>query len=239
MSRHGRRVLVIDADFGLANVDVMLGVSAKYNIGHVLKGEKSFREIIQLGHEGVHFVSGGSGLEELLNMDEVQIESLLESITTLDELIDFVIIDTGAGINDKVMQMVLASSESIVVTTTEPTAILDAYAMIKRIVQGNKTLPIHVILNKCEGTKEARRVTSGLLEFVVKQLGKDVNPLEYIMFDHEVTNSIKKQQPILISSPGSPTSKQIDSIARMLLDMPDDGRYQGIFSKILSRLRGT
>ena len=237
MSRYGLRVLVLDADFGLANIDVMLGVSSKYNLSHFLSGEKSFKEIIQKGHEGVNFVSGGSGLEALLNMDDTHTERLVESVTSPEVPIDIVIIDTGAGINDKVMQMVMASSESVVVTTAEPTAVLDAYAMIKMVYKANPTLPVNVIVNKCQGTKEAARVSQALMDFAKKHLDKEINHLGSIMFDHDVTNSIKRQLPLAISDPGGPTSKQIDSIVRMLLEKPIEKEYQGVLSKLFSRLR--
>ena len=238
LSRLGVRVLVVDADFGLANVDVMLGVTSRYNVSHVLKGEKELHEIIQLGHEGVRFISGGSGLNDLLHMGEGQLAELLEGLIRLDAPIDFIIIDTGAGINENILQMVLASSETIVVTTPEPTAILDAYALVKTLVKRDNTHPIHVLINKCESKKEAKRVQDGFIEVVGKHLGKNVNPLGLIMYDHNVPQSIKRQVPITVSDPGGATAREIEVIARALLELPEVRIPERALSRIFYRMLG-
>jgi len=237
LSRLGVRVLVVDADFGLANVDVMLGVTSRYNFSHLLLGDKTLHEIIQLGHEGVRFISGGSGISDLLNMGEDQLGLLLEGLTHLDLPIDLIIIDTGAGINDKIIQMILSSSETIVVTTTEPTAILDAYALVKTVAKQDMSHPIHVLINKCANQNEAQHVMEGFGEFISRHLGKHVNPIGLVMFSHDVPLSIKRQVPILVSSPGCATSKEINQVARALLDMPSEKTSNNILAKIFSRIR--
>jgi len=236
MSRLGIRVLIVDADFGLANVDVMLGVTTKYDISHFLRGERSLNEIIQLGHEGVRFISGGSGVHDLLNIDEEQLAGLLAGLVRLETPIDFIIIDTGAGINENILQLALASSETIVITTPEPTAILDAYALVKTLVKRDSSHPIHVLINKCENMKEAQRVQTGFIEVVGRHLGKNINPLGLIMYDHDVPMSIKRQVPITVSDPGSATSKEIGLIARAVLDMPGEKASNNILSRIFSRI---
>ena len=238
LSRFGARVLVVDADFGLANVDVMLGVTSKYNFSHFLRGEKQLNEIIQLGHEGVRFISGGSGMGDLLNMDEAQRTALLSGLTKLDTPIDIIIMDIGAGINDSIIQMVLASSETIVVTTPEPTSILDAYALVKTVVKYKQSHPIHVLVNKADNRKEAVRVEDGFVEVVNRHLGKNINPLGLIMFDYEVSQSIKRQVPITVSKPGSITSREIEDIARAILEMPVSEETRGVLSRIFSRVLG-
>ena len=238
LSRHGIRVLVVDADFGLANVDVMLGVTSKYDVSYFLRGERTLHEIIQLGHEGVRFISGGSGVNDLLNMDEGQLAGLLSGLVHLEAPIDLIIIDTGAGINENIVRMVLASSETIVVTTPEPTAILDAYALVKTIVKRNGSHPLHVLINKCEGKKEAQRVQEGFVEVVGRHLGKNINPLGLIMYNHDVPMSIKRQVPISVSDAGGATAREIDAIARAVLDIPADKRSDSILSRVFSRLLG-
>ena len=238
MSRLGMRVLVVDADFGLANVDVMLGATSKYDVSHLLKGEKTLHEIIQLGHEGIRFISGGSGVNDLLNMDEEQLADLLSGIVNLDAPIDFIIIDTGAGINDRIIQLVLASSETIVVITPEPTSILDAYALVKTIVKRDSSHPIHLLINKCENVKEAQRVQEGFIEVVGRHLGKNANPLGILMYDQEVPMSIKRQTPITVSDPGSATSREIMQIARAVLDLPNEKASDSFLSRVFSRMLG-
>ena len=236
LSRLGVRVLVVDADFGLANVDVMLGVTTKYDVSHFLRGDKALHEIIQLGHEGVRFISGGSGVNDLLNIGEEQLSGLLSGLVSIEVQTDIIIIDTGAGINDNIIKLILASSESIVVTTPEPTAILDAYALVKTIVKRDSSHPINVLINKCENKKEAHRVQEGFIEVVGRHLGKNINPLGLIMYDKDVPVSIKQQVPITVSNPGSVTSKEIDAIARALLDMPGDTVSDNLLSRIFSRI---
>jgi len=236
LSRLGVRVLVVDADFGLANVDVMLGAASRYDVSYFLRGEKTLHEIIQLGHEGVRFISGGSGVNALLNMDEDQLSGLLSGLVNLEAPIDFIIIDTGAGINENILQMALASSETIIVTTPEPTAILDAYALVKTIVRREASHPLHVLINKCESKKEAQRVQDGFTEVVGRHLGKNINPLGLIMYNHDVPSSIKRQVPITVSDPDCATAKEIELIARTLLDLPCETSSNGLLSRLFSRI---
>ena len=238
LSRLGVRVLVVDADFGLANVDVMLGVSSRFDVSYFLRGEKVLSEIIQLGHEGVRFISGGSGVNDLLNIHEEQLTDLVSGLTHLDVPIDFIIIDTGAGINENVLQLVLASSETIVVTTPEPTSILDAYALVKTIVKRNTSHPIHVLINKCESKMEARRVQEGFIEVVGRHLGKNVNPLGLIMYNYNIPMSIKRQVPITVTNPGGTTAREIEQIARAVLDLPGERTSRSLLAKLFYRMIG-
>ena len=238
MSRLGVRVLILDADFGLANVDVMLGVTTKYDVSHFLRGERSLREIVQLGYEGVRFISGGSGVKDLLNIDEEQLSGLIEGLVHFDTAVDVIIIDTGAGISDNVIKLVLASSETLVITTPEPTSILDAYALIKTLVKTDHSHQIHILVNKCETKKEARRVQDGFIEVVSRHLGKNVQPMGLIMYDHSIPQSIKRQIPISISDPLSDTSKEIDRIARSILELPDRGAATSLLSRVFNRIIG-
>lgn len=238
LSRLDVRVLILDADFGLANIDIMLGVTSKYNVSHVLRGEKTLGEIIQLGHEGVRFISGGSGVSDLLNLEEEKVLQLFDSIVGIEAQADFIIVDIGAGINENIMQMILASTETIVVTTPEPTAILDAYALIKAIVKRNIAHPIHILINKCDSKKEAERVEEGFIEVVGRHLGKNINPLGLIMYDNDVSLSIKRQTPIIVSSPGNATSREISMIARDIMQLPGIKTTGNLFSRIFSRILG-
>ena len=238
LSRLGVRVLVVDADFGLANIDIMLGVTSKYNVSNFLRGEKSVSEIIQLGHEGVRFISGGSGMNELLNMDEEQLAGLLSGLTQLESPVDMIIIDNGAGINDNILQMVLASSETIVITTPEPTAILDAYALVKTIVKLDNSHPLHLLINKCENKKEAQRVSEGFIEVIGRHLGKNINPLGLIMYDHNVPLSIKRQVPITVSDPECGTSQSIHQISRAILELPAEQESDNLLSRLFYRILG-
>jgi len=238
LSRLGQRVLVVDADFGLANVDIMLGVTSRFDVSYFLRGDKTLTDIVQLGHEGVRFISGGSGVNTLLNMNEDQLAELLTGIVRLDTPIDLIIIDTGAGINENIIQMILASSETIVVTTSEPTAILDAYALVKTIVKRDNTHPLHVLINKCENMKEAHRVQNGFIEVVGRHLGKNINPLGLITHDKNVPVSIKRQLPLVVSEPYGQTAREISAIARNIIDLPAEQKSSNFLSRVFSRIVG-
>ncbi|MDR1298927.1 MAG: MinD/ParA family protein [Oscillospiraceae bacterium] len=239
LSQLGKSVLVVDADFGLANVDIMLGVAAKYNLSHFLHGEKTLDEIVQMGLEGVRFVSGGSGLYELLKMDEAQLKQLMDGLTNLEIPIDFIICDAGAGINDNLLHMILASSETLVITTTEPTAILNAYALIKTVYKRDNFHTIHIIMNKSESRREAERVFGGLRDVMRKNLGRDIAVMGQVLYDRDVPHSIKRQIPIILSQPDGRTAREMRLIARSLAD--DSGvnekSSQGPLARLFSRAK--
>jgi len=238
MSRLGVRVLVLDADFGLANVDVMLGVTTRLDVSYFLRGEKTLHEIIQLGHEGVRFISGGSGVNELINMRDEQLTELLTGIVHLEAPIDLIIMDTGAGVSSNIIQVILASSETIVVTTPEPTSVLDAYALVKTIVKRDASHPLHVIVNRCENKKEAQSVQDGFVNVCGRHLGKNINPLGLISYNNDLTQSIKRQVPIAVTAPNCITSKEIDIIARNILEIPNESASGSVLSRVFTRMLG-
>ena len=131
LGRLGKKVVILDADFGLANVEVMLGTRPRYNMADMIYGRKGIKDIICRGPENIGFISGGSGIKELSNLSKDQISGIVNMMYELDSIADVIIIDTGAGISDAVIDMVLASSEVLLVTTPEPTSITDAYALLK------------------------------------------------------------------------------------------------------------
>jgi flagellar biosynthesis protein FlhG len=238
LSRLGVRVLILDADFGLANIDVMLGITTRLDLSYFLRGEKPLRDIIQMGHEGVRFISGGSGVNELINMEEEQLVELLSKIVHIDAPIDLIIMDAGAGVSNTIMQVLLASSETIVVTTSEPTSVLDAYALVKTIVKRNASHPLHVLANKCENKNEAKTVQTGFVDVCGRHLGKNINPLGLLSYNHNFTSAIKRQIPIVVSEPYSATAKELEVIARALMYMPSEDASYGILSRVFSRMLG-
>ena len=132
-ARMGKSVVILDADFGLANVEVMFGVIPKYNLSDLLYNGRELKEIICEGPEGIQFISGGSGIANLANFDKEQVKRLINKMTELEKIADIVIIDTGAGINPSVMEFLISSPETILVTTPEPTSVTDSYALLKSL----------------------------------------------------------------------------------------------------------
>lgn len=239
LSQLGLRVLVIDADFGLANVDVMLGVPSLYNLSHYLKKEKSLSEIVQESPSGVRFISGGSGIFELLNMSEVQLRRIIDDLLANSSPSDIILFDAGAGVNDTVFSLMRASTESIIVTTPEPTAILDAYALLKTIKKTGGALPdTRIIMNKAENKKEADNAIESFVRISKKYLDEKIEPLGSILYDGEVPKSIKQQTPLLISHPKSATAKDIVSIAENLMNLTPDKKPSTPLARIFMGFLG-
>lgn len=221
LSELGLRVVILDADFGLANIDVLFGIIPQYSLVDVIHNQKSILEVLSKGPKDIKFLSGGSGVEELVKMDKEQMETFLNNIGVLDNICDIILIDTGAGLSDSVMKFVMASDEVLLVTTPEPTSITDAYALVKMISNRNREKVVKVLVNRAEDEKEARDVLNRLTMVSEKFLGLKIRSLGYLLRDDMVIKAVKLQQPFTICYPKSQASKAIASIARGLLDIDD------------------
>jgi flagellar biosynthesis protein FlhG len=158
LAKSGKRVLIIDADFGLSNVDVILGISPKFDLSHVMRKQKHMLEIVNDGPRGIKFISGGSGVYDLITLDRKDIDYFFEELTYIEDSVDIIIFDTGAGINDNNVQIITASDEVVLVTTTEPPAIVDAYALLKTVLDAKRCPAFKLVINKAENVKEAKRI---------------------------------------------------------------------------------
>jgi len=222
LSRMGERVVVFDADFGLANVEIMLGVHPKYNLADMMFGGKTLREVISQGPDNIGFISGGSGLKELTNLDRDQIQNLVRMLYELDGIADVVIIDTGAGISNTVMDLVLASEEVLLVTTPEPTSITDAYALLKTLCHHEEFYANHtkiwMIANRTHGYREGMELFEKLDAVVVKFLNLDMEYLGYIPYDEKLPKAVMRQQPVAVAYPNAVSSRAIYELAVFLND---------------------
>lgn len=214
----GLRVVIIDADLGLANVDVVMGKMSKYNLSDVINSNKNILEILEEGYEGVKFVSGGSGVQELVKLNRTQLVDLLMKLGKLDEEADIILIDTGAGLSENVISFVHAAREVILVTTPEPTSITDAYALIKTITNKDKAKNIKVVVNRADNASEAFNILDKLNVVTQKFLGVKLHKLGYILNDACVIKAVKIQQPFVISFARSEASKNMNDIALTLMD---------------------
>ncbi|HYF83035.1 MAG TPA: MinD/ParA family protein [Clostridia bacterium] len=214
----GLRVVIIDADLGLSNVDVVMGKMSKYNLSDVINSNKDILEILEEGPNGVKFISGGSGVQELVKLNKTQLVDLLMKLGKLDEEADIILIDTGAGLSDNVISFVHAAREVILVTTPEPTSITDAYALIKTITHKDKMKIIKVVVNRADNAAEAFNILDKLNVVTQKFLGVKLQKLGYILNDANVTKAVKIQQPFVISFSRSEASKNLNDIALTLMD---------------------
>jgi len=217
LSDMGYRVVVIDADLGLSNIDVMLGIMPKYTLLDVIKNEKSIIEILSKGPKNVKFISGGSGAEELVRLNANELEIFIKNIAMLDKIADIILIDTGAGITDSVLRFVMAANDVILVTTPEPTAMSDAYALIKAIGTRDDKKRINLIINKSESAIEAQTVTQKLNAVASKFLKIKLNFLGYLSNDPIVSKAVKQQNPFLITFPNSIASKNMIELSKKVV----------------------
>ena len=218
LSQKGYRVVLIDADFGLANIEVLLGVTPKYTFLDMIRGEKSIREVICDAPNNVKLISGASGIEEMARLDAEKISLLTAEFLELDNEFDIIIIDTAAGISDSVIGMTMAADEVILVTTPEPTSITDAYALVKTLAQRDRSKIIQLIVNRAEDRNEAMNIISKLNQVALKFLDLELLKLGYILNDPLVTKSVKQQVPFVVGFPNSRVTANISEIADRLLE---------------------
>ena len=237
LSMRGLKVVILDFDFGLANVDVLFGTIPRYTLLDVIRGEKDILEVLADGPANIKFLSGGSGVEELVKLDRKQIRNILANISILDKLFDVVIIDTAAGLSRNVMNFVLAADQVLLVTTPEPTAITDAYALVKMVSRRDLKKQIGIIINNAETLREAESVANKLCLVSDKFLSLKLSKLGYILYDDNVTKSVKLQKPFILYNSKCSAAKGIAEIAdRMFLGTNEKivQGAKGFMSKLLS-----
>ncbi len=218
LSEMGYKVIILDADLGLANIDVLFGINPRDTLVDVIHGRKSILEVLADGPKNVKFISGGSGVEDLVKMEKEQLDNFVGNIAMLDKLADVILIDTGAGLSDSVMSFVMAADEVILVTTPEPTSITDAYALIKMVAGRDKDKVIRVVVNRAEDENEASDIL-GRLSMVAKRfLSIELKSLGYVLQDQMVIKAVKLQKPFTLSFPRSHASRLIREISRKLME---------------------
>lgn len=240
MKRLGKRVVVFDADFGLANVEVMLGVRPQFNLADLMFRGKTLAEIITEGPEGIGFISGGSGIQELARMTREQVIYLTQKLVELDSVADIILIDTGAGIADTVLEFVAASSEVLLVATPEPTSITDAYALLKTLNRradfSRESTSIKMIANRIKNEAEGRNLYDKMSLIVNKFLNIQPEFMGMIPQDDAVSKAVMQQKPVTLAYPQSPAAKAIQAIAAKLCDDPEPEVKRGItglFSELI------
>lgn len=219
-SRLGKKVVVLDADFGLANVEVMFGVRPKYSLADLMFRGRSVEEVITMGPENIGFISGGSGIREMTNLDGDQVRALVQMLYELDQIADVVLIDTGAGISDIVLELVASSNEILLVATPEPTSITDAYALLKTLhrrddFRGNE-VHIKMIANRTASYKQGKELFDKLGVVVNKFLDIQLEFMGVIPQDIYLQKAVMKQKPLSIAYPNAPSSRAMMDLATAL-----------------------
>ncbi len=216
LSELERKVVVFDADFGLANIDVLLGLTPRFHLGHVLFGNKSLTEIMVQGPNGIRIIPASSGLQRLSELTSEQRNYLVESFADLHSDTDYLLIDTAAGISRNVIHFLLSAQEVIVVSAPEPTAIVDGYAVIKIILKEEPSKMVHVLINSVQREEEAREVFAQINSVVRRFLGRDVHYLGHVEKDPRVPQAVRSQVLVTRQFPESPASRCFRQLARTL-----------------------
>ncbi len=235
LAKLGKNVTIIDADLGLANVDVMFGIVTKYNLANVIKGEITVQESIVKGPYDINIISGGSGIMDLIDLDQNQLEKLIHSLSYFNTISDYILIDTGAGLGKSVISFVDAASDVILVITPDPTSITDAYALIKNIVK-DENKKIKLIINRVESNEEGDEVFGKLEQVVGKFLNKELENLGYIFEDNNLKKAVRKQIPLLEAYPRAIASKGIENIAYNLEHNNKYAKSTHSFKSFLNKL---
>ncbi|HLQ33706.1 MAG TPA: MinD/ParA family protein [Chloroflexota bacterium] len=213
MARQKRRVLILDADLGLANIDVVMGITPRFNLQHVISGEKTIREIVVPSEDGVQIISGGSGLVDLANLTEQQRDLLIASLAELETMADVLLVDTGAGIGANVLQFILAAQELIIVTTPEPTAITDAYSLIKVVSRLSSDVVLKLLVNQVRTAHEAEEIANNIIGVAKRFLHLDVGTYGSLPYDSYLVKAVRRQKPVTLAYPNSPSAFAFGSLA--------------------------
>lgn len=225
LQKLGKKVIIFDADFGLANVEVMFGSKPEYTLSDLIYRGMSIREIINIGPHGIGFISGGSGIIGLNNLGRNQILYMVKSLEDLNEMADYIIIDTGAGISNQVVEFLKFSPEVLLVTTPDPSSIADSYSLLKALYKNPGYIKghtkIHVIANKVVSKEEGNGVFSKLSSVVTNFLDEEIDYYGMIPADVQLEKAVKQQKIVSEVNVNAKSSKAFRELANKLIDKED------------------
>lgn len=218
----GQRVIILDADFGLANIEIMFGTVPKHNLCDLIYQGKNIKEIITWGPEDVGFISGGSGIAGLSNLTRDYLSYIIQNLAELDAITDVIIVDTGAGISDAVLDFLVASGEILLVTTPEPTSITDSYSLLKALNRhprfSREASQIKVIANRVEAGEEGKALFNKLNTVVTRYLKLQIEFLGAVPYDNQLSRAVMQQTPVSIQNPNAKSAKAFEGIAAVLMN---------------------
>ncbi len=218
LKKRGKKVMILDADLGLSNIDILLQLAPRYNIQHVLSGEMCLKEVVVEGPCGIKILPASSGVQELTALDEFQRLRILEEFDSFHEEIDTLLIDTAAGISENVAFFCIAAEQTVIVTSPEPTALTDAYALVKVLSTRYQEKEFNVLVNSARNAQEALDIFKRLSMAAERFLNISLDYLGHIPFDHTVQKAVRTQRAFVEMHPDCAASKGIGEIATKLLD---------------------
>lgn len=213
LQQRGHRVVVIDADLGLANVDILLGLQPEFTLQQVVDGERALADVVMSGPAGIRVVPGCNGIPRIADLSARKRRELLAGFAALEAEADFILIDTAAGLGRNVVQFAVAADEVVIVTTPEPSAVTDAYAMIKVLHQERKAPAIRLIVNMARSRAQAVEIADKVTTVTRQFLGVAIQPLGYVLADDHVRQAVMARAPVLLHSPRAPAARAVRAIA--------------------------
>lgn len=223
MRKMGQRVIILDADFGLANIEIMFGTVPKHNLCDLIYQGKNIKEIITWGPGEIGFISGGSGIAGLSNLSRDYLIYIIQNLAQLDEIADVIIVDTGAGISDAVLEFLVASSEILLVTTPEPTSITDSYSLLKALARHPRfsieESKIKVIANRVEAIEDGKALFNKLNVVVERYLDIPLTYLGAIPKDDNLSDAVMQQMPVALKNPAAKSARAFESMAANLMNV--------------------
>ena len=222
-------VVIVDADFGLANIEILLGATPKHSMHDVISQNLDIVDAITESDSGLRFISGGSGLSGLTNVSGDQLEFVLENLSELDAIADVVLIDTGAGISDSVLKFVTAANETIIICAPEPTSITDSYSLVKAVKEKGVHIPhFKIVINRVEDKDEGAKIFRNLQRVAAKFLAIDLEFIGVLPLDNNLVKAVKSQSPCILSYPHSVFSREIERIGNKILDISGESEPTGM-----------
>lgn len=212
LSRKGFKVLLFDMDIGMGNLDILMGKSPDKSIVDYLSGDFLLHEVIIDGPEGISFIAGGTGLTQLVHIDEEKLNSFTDALHNHLEQYDYLIFDMGAGINEDSLKVLLSVHEIFVITTPEPTSLTDAYATMKFVHLQDSMLPFFLVVNRAQTEKEGKETLRRLSEVMNQFLGKESISLGVLPDDRAIQQAVRRQIPFISYNPKSAAAKALEDI---------------------------
>jgi len=236
LARQDRRVVILDVDLGLANIDVVMNLNARYNLGHVIRGEKSIRDVMVQASSAVSVVPGASGLVELADLTDGQRANLIESFDMLSSSADMLVFDLAAGGSRNVLGFACAADDVLVISTPEPTSITDAYATIKLLSNEGFAGKIYLVVNMAANPVQANRVAARIVKVALQFLGARVYYIGFLTKDAAVARAVQRRRPFVLDAPRSAVAKQVRKLAKKLVE--DNGNAARVLAQTSVRRAG-
>lgn len=236
LAQRGRRVALLDADLGLANVDVLLGLAPRESLLHVLRGERRIADVMLAGPAGIQIIPAATGITELSSLTPAQQLALLEEVDTLNGTVDALLVDTSAGVTPTALYFAAAAAETLVITTPEPTSITDAYALIKLLATRHGRQRFVVVVNMALHAADAERAFGRLSQVAARFLRVELEFGGFVPFDDAVRTAVRRQTPFVTAAPQSPAAAAIDRLAVRVdarPSLPTNGGLQFFFRQLV------